>query len=60
LLLSQAKKYLIAHSTRPVRILRAMRGRRKKQENQFPPSKKLVQEQRKMKKTDTQIQTPIK
>jgi hypothetical protein len=37
-----------------------MTGRQKKQGNQFPYSKKLVQDQREMKKTDTQIQTPTK
>jgi hypothetical protein len=35
-------------------------GRQKKQENQFHHSKKLVQEPERMKKTDTQIQTPPK
>jgi hypothetical protein len=37
-----------------------MTGRQKKQGNQFPHSKKLVQYQREMKKTDTKIQTPKK
>jgi hypothetical protein len=37
-----------------------MTGRQKKQGNQFLHSKKLVQEQKEMKKTDTQIQTPKK
>jgi hypothetical protein len=37
-----------------------MMGRQKKLENQFPHSKKLVQEKRGMKKTGTQIQTPTK
>jgi hypothetical protein len=44
LLLLQARKYLIAHSTGTVTIPRAMMGRQKKQGNQFPYSKKLVQE----------------
>jgi hypothetical protein len=44
LLLLQARKYLIAHSTGTVTIARAMMGRRKKEGNQFPPSNKLVQE----------------
>jgi hypothetical protein len=37
-----------------------MTGRQKKQGNQFSHSKKLVQEPEKMKKTDTQIQSPTK
>jgi hypothetical protein len=37
-----------------------MMGRQKKQGNQFPHSKKLVRNQREMKKTDTQIQNPTK
>jgi hypothetical protein len=41
-------------------LARAMVGRWKKEENQFTPSNKLVQEQREMKKTVTQIQTPTK
>jgi hypothetical protein len=44
LLLLQARKYLIANSTGTVTIQRAMMGRQKKQGNQFPQSKKLVQE----------------
>jgi hypothetical protein len=44
LLLLQARKYLIAHSTRTITTPRAMTGRQKKQRNQFPYSKKLVQE----------------
>jgi hypothetical protein len=44
LLFLQARKYLIAHSTGTVTIPRVMMGRQKKQENQFPYSKKLVQE----------------
>jgi hypothetical protein len=44
LLLLLARKYLIAHSTGTVTIPRAMMGRWKKQGNQFPSSKKLVQE----------------
>jgi hypothetical protein len=43
LLLLQARKYLIAHSIGTVTIPRAMTGRQKKQGNQFPHSKKLVQ-----------------
>jgi hypothetical protein len=35
-------------------------GRRKKDGNHFPPNNKVVQEPEKMKKTDTQIQTPTK
>jgi hypothetical protein len=37
-----------------------MLGRQKKQGNEFPHSKKLVQEPQGMKKTDTHIQTPTK
>jgi hypothetical protein len=44
LLLLQARIYLIAHSTGTVTIPSAMMGRQKKQGNQFPHSKKLVQE----------------
>jgi hypothetical protein len=43
LLLLQARKYLTAHSTGTITTPRAMRGRQKKQGNQFPHSKKLVQ-----------------
>jgi uncharacterized membrane protein YcgQ (UPF0703/DUF1980 family) len=41
LLLLQARKYLIGHSTGTVTIARAMMGRWKKEGNQFPPSNKL-------------------
>jgi hypothetical protein len=44
LLLLQARKHLIAHTTWTITIPRAMMGRQKKQGNQFPHSKKLVQE----------------
>jgi squalene cyclase len=44
LLLLQARKYLIANSTRTITIPRAMMGRQKKQGSQFLHSKKLVQE----------------
>jgi hypothetical protein len=44
LLLLQARKYLIAHSTGTITIPRAMTGKQKKQGNKFPHSKKLVQE----------------
>jgi hypothetical protein len=43
-LLLQARKYLIAHSTGTITTPRAMMGRQKKQGNQFPHSTKLVQE----------------
>jgi hypothetical protein len=39
-LLLQARKYLIAHSTGKITTLRAMTGRQEKQGNQFPYSKK--------------------
>jgi hypothetical protein len=55
-----ARLYLIAHSTRTITTPRAMTGRQKKQGNQFSHSKKLVQEQSEMKKTNTQIQTATK
>jgi hypothetical protein len=44
LLLLQARKYLIAHSKGTVTTPKTMTGRQKKQGNQFPHSKKLVQE----------------
>jgi hypothetical protein len=44
LLILQARKYLIAHSTGTITTPRAMMGRQNKQGNQFPHSKKLVQE----------------
>jgi hypothetical protein len=44
LLLLQARKYLIAHSTGTITTPRAMIGRHKKQGNQFSHGKKLVQE----------------
>jgi hypothetical protein len=43
-LLLQARKYLIAQSTGTITTPRAMMGRQKKQGNQFPHCKKLVQE----------------
>jgi hypothetical protein len=44
LLLLQARKYLIAHSTGTITKPSTMMGRQKIQENQFPHSKNLVQE----------------
>jgi hypothetical protein len=44
LLLLQARKYLIAHNTGTITTPMVMTGRQKKQGNQFPHSKKLVQE----------------
>jgi hypothetical protein len=44
LLLLQARKYLIAHSTGTVTTPKTMTGRQKKQGNQFPHSKNLVEE----------------
>jgi hypothetical protein len=44
LLLLQARKYLIAHSRGTITTPRVMMGRQKKQGNQFPHSKNLVQE----------------
>jgi hypothetical protein len=43
-LLLQARKYSIVHSTGTITTPRAMMGKQKKQGNQFPQSKKLVQE----------------
>jgi hypothetical protein len=39
LLLLQARKYLNAHSTGTITTPRAMTGRKKKQEKQFPHTK---------------------
>jgi hypothetical protein len=58
LLLLQARKYLIAHSTGTTS--RTIMGRQKKQGNQFPHGKNYCRNQRGMKKTDTQIQTTTK
>jgi hypothetical protein len=44
LLLLPARKYLISHGTGTVTIPRAMKGRQKKQGNQYTHSKKLVEE----------------
>jgi hypothetical protein len=44
LLLLQVRKYLIEYSTGNVTTQRTVTGRQKKQGNQFPHSKKLVQE----------------
>jgi hypothetical protein len=41
LLLLQARKYLIEHSTGTVTAPKTMMGRQKKQGNQFPHSKKI-------------------
>jgi hypothetical protein len=43
-LLLQARKYLISHSTGTITTPRTRMGRQKKQGNQSPQSKKLVQE----------------
>jgi hypothetical protein len=61
LLLLQARTYLIAHSTGKITTARAMTGRQKKQEKPVSPQQKnYYRNQRKMKKTDTQNQTPTK
>jgi hypothetical protein len=60
LLLLQARKYLIAHSTGTETTPMTMMGRQKKQGNQFPHSKNYYRNQRGMKKIGTQIQTPTK
>jgi hypothetical protein len=44
LLLLQDRKHLIAHATWTITTPRAITGRQKKQGNQFPHSKKLLQE----------------
>jgi hypothetical protein len=59
-LLLQARKYLIAHSTGTITTPRAMMGRQKKQGKWIHNRKNYYRNQRKMKKTDTQIQTPTK
>jgi hypothetical protein len=59
-LLLQARKYLIAYSTGTITTPRTMTGRKKKQENQFPHSKKLVQKTEGNEEIDTQIHTPTK
>jgi hypothetical protein len=60
LLLLQARKYLIAHSTEIITTPRAMMARQKKQETSFPTRKISTGTREKEKKTDTQIQTPTK
>jgi hypothetical protein len=60
LLLLHARKYFTAHSTGTITTQRAMTRRKKKKGNQFPHSKIRYRNQRGMKKTDTQIQTPTK
>jgi hypothetical protein len=59
LLLLQATKYLIAHNTETVTTPKTMMGRQKKQGNQFPHSKKSVQEPE-GNEENTQIQTRTK
>jgi hypothetical protein len=44
LLLLQARKYLIAHSSGIITTPREMTGRKKNRETSFPTAKKLVQE----------------
>jgi hypothetical protein len=60
LLLLKARKYLIAKSLGTLTMPKAMMGRQKKQGNQFPHSKKLVQEPEGNKENRYQIQTPTK
>jgi hypothetical protein len=60
LLLLQARKYLIAHSTGTVTTPRAMTERQKKQGNQFPHCKKLAQETEGNEENRYSDQTPTK
>jgi hypothetical protein len=60
LLLLQARQYRVIHSTGAVIITRAMMRRWKKEGKHFPPIINQYRNQREMKKTDTQIQTPTK
>jgi hypothetical protein len=61
LLLLKARKYLIAHSTGTVKTTKTMMGRQKKTGKPVSPQQKIsYRNQRGMKKTDTQIQTPTK
>jgi hypothetical protein len=60
LLLLQARKYSIAHSTGTITAPRTMMGRQKKWETSFPIAKNYYRNQREMKKADTQTQTPTK
>jgi hypothetical protein len=60
LLLLQARKYLIAHNTGKITTPRAMMRTQKKQENQFPHNKKLVQEPERNEENRYYIQTPTK
>jgi hypothetical protein len=59
-LLLQVRKYLTAHSTGTITTPMAMTGRQKKQGNQLPHSKKLVQEPEGNEENRYQIQTPTK
>jgi hypothetical protein len=59
-LLLQIRKYLTAHSTGTITTPTAMTGRQKKQGNQLPHSKKLVQEPEGNEENRYQIQTPTK
>jgi hypothetical protein len=60
-LLLQARKYLIAQSTGTITTPRAMTGRQKKTAKPVSPQQKISTGTKgKMKKIDTQIQTPTK
>jgi hypothetical protein len=58
LLLLQPRQYGITHSRGTVIIAKEMMG--KKRETTFPSITNQYRNQRKIKKTDTQIQTPTK
>jgi hypothetical protein len=59
-LLLKIRKYLTAHSTGTITTPTVMTGRQKKQGNQLPHSKKLVQEPEGNEENRYQIQTPTK
>jgi hypothetical protein len=59
-LLLQARKYLIVHSTGTITTPREMTGRQKKQGNKFPHSKKLLQEPEGNEKNRYSYPTPTK
>jgi hypothetical protein len=59
LLLLHARQYRITHTGKII-IANAIMGRWKKEGNHFPPIINQYRNQREMKKTDPQIETPTK
>jgi hypothetical protein len=59
LLLLQAR-HTELHSTGTVKVARGIMGRQKKEGKHSPPIRNKYRNQREMKKTDAQIQTPTK